>query len=69
MVEAVELLCLSCFSDQPVVLAQTGSEQLWHNMARMFTVPALLENVINKPSEKVTRMKARLAVPYGINGF
>ena len=51
LVEAVERtqlvpairLCLAWLRDQPEVLGQTGpgSEQLWHNLARMFTVLAL----------------------------
>jgi len=38
-------LCLSWLKDKPEVLGQTGpgSEQLWHNLARMFTLLALQE--------------------------
>merc|ERR1719228_692894 len=43
-------LCLSWLKEKPEVLGQTGpgSEQLWHNLARMFTLLALQEkeNVI-----------------------
>lgn len=38
-------LCLMLLMDKPEVLGQTGpgSEQLWHNLARMFTLLALQE--------------------------
>jgi len=43
-------LCLSWLKEKPEVLGQTGpgSEQLWHNLARMFTLLAMQEkeNVI-----------------------
>jgi len=53
-------LCLAWLRDQPEVLAQTGpgSEQLWHNLARMFTVMAVQEKEIITASEEVTRMMA-----------
>jgi len=66
LVEAVEKtklvptirLCLTWLRDQPEVLAQTGpgSEQLWHNLARMFTVLALQEKENISASEEVSRM-------------
>jgi len=51
-------LCLIWLKDQPEVLAQTGpgSEQLWHNLTRMFTVLALQEKVDIKSSESVVRI-------------
>jgi len=48
-------LCLSWLKEKPEVLGQTGpgSEQLWHNLARMFTLLALQEkeNVIESTQE------------------
>ena len=50
-------LYLALFRVQHEVLAQTGpgSEQLWHNLPRLFTVQALHEKEIIMTSEEVTR--------------
>ena len=49
-------LCLAWLKDKPDVLGQTGpgSEQLWHNLARLFTLLALQEKESITASEEVT---------------
>ena len=50
-------LCLVWLKDKPEVLGQTcpGSEQLWHNLARMFTLLALQEKENIMTSVEVTQ--------------
>eukprot|EP00090_Calanus_glacialis_P017086 TRINITY_DN26699_c0_g1_i1.p1 TRINITY_DN26699_c0_g1~~TRINITY_DN26699_c0_g1_i1.p1 ORF type:complete len:831 (-),score=407.19 TRINITY_DN26699_c0_g1_i1:535-3027(-) len=57
-------LCLAWLKDKPDVLGQTGpgSEQLWHNLARLFTLLALQEKESITASEEVTQVIREVTV-------
>ena len=57
-------LCLAWLIDKQDVLGQTGlgSEQLWHNLARLFTLLALQEKVSMTASEAVSKVISEITV-------